>query len=97
MTELHDLNMLDTEYAALVGKGYDPIIEHQLITLGQNPSDAHDLARLMGLIIKANPQTDAEWEEFNATWVDICNAHGCEPLTIDRLPLMAAWDDLDWV
>ena len=97
MTEIHDLNMLDTEYAALIAKGYDPIIEHQLITLGQNSSDARDLARLMGLITKANPRTDAEWEEFNATWVNICNAHGCEALTLDRFPLMAAWDDVDWV
>lgn len=97
MTELHDLNMLDTEYAALIAKGYDSTIEQQLITLGQNPSDARDMARLMGFITKATPQTDEEWEEFNAIWVDICNAHGCDALALNKFPLMAAWDDVDWV
>jgi hypothetical protein len=97
MTELHDLNMTDTEYAALVASCYDPTIEQQLIALGQNPSDARDMARFMGLITKATPRTDAEWEEFNATWIDICKAHGCEALKLDRLPLMAAWDDIDWM
>jgi hypothetical protein len=97
MTEPNDLNMLDTEYAALIASCYDPTIERQLIALGQNPSDARDMARFMGLITKATPQTDEEWEEFNAIWVDICNTHGCEALVLDRSLLMAAWDDVDWV
>ena len=97
MTEPHDLNMLDTEYAALIAKGYDPTIEQQLITLGQNPIDARDMARFMGLITKATPRTDEGWEEFNAIWVDICNAHGYEALALDKFPLMAAWDDIDWM
>ncbi len=97
MTEPYDLNMTDTEYAALIAKGYDPIIKQQLITLGQNPSDARHMARFMGLTTKATPRTDAEWEEFNATWVDICNAHGCDALALDRFPLMAAWDEDEWM
>jgi hypothetical protein len=63
--------------------------------IGQNPSDARDMARFMGLITKANPRTDAEWEEFNAIWEDVCNSHGCETLAINRFALIAAWDEIE--
>jgi hypothetical protein len=96
-TKIYNLNMMDTEYAALVAKSYDPIIEQQIIALEQNPNDDRDMARFMGLITKATPRNDAEWEEFNTAWVNICNVHGCDALALDFFPLMAAWDDVDWM
>jgi hypothetical protein len=39
--------MTDTEYAALLEKGYDLQIEQQLIVLGQNPEDAQALVFMM--------------------------------------------------
>jgi hypothetical protein len=49
----------------------------------------------MGFITKATPRTDEEWEEFNAIWEDICNAHGCEALALDKSSLMEAWSEVN--
>ncbi|MEA5622797.1 hypothetical protein [Nostoc sp. UHCC 0251] len=70
MTETHDLGMTDTEYAQLLAQGYDPNLEHQLIELGENPDQARQLARIVGLTKDKPPQTDQEWEEFMAVWGD---------------------------
>ena len=32
--------MADTEYAQLISKGYEPILERQLIDLGEDPNQA---------------------------------------------------------
>ncbi|MCP6760765.1 MAG: hypothetical protein NHB32_18925 [Fischerella sp. CENA71] len=49
MTNIYNLNMSDTEYAALVAKGYDPNFELQLIELGETPAIARKLTRIVGL------------------------------------------------
>ena len=40
--------MTDTEYAAFVVKGYEPVLERQLIALGENPDQAWKLTRFVG-------------------------------------------------
>jgi hypothetical protein len=36
MTNMHNLGIIDTEYAFLIAQGYDPKLEHQLIELGES-------------------------------------------------------------
>ena len=75
MTEpnIHDLNMTDTEYAALVAKGYDPNFERDLTeVLGEDAQKARKLTRFVGLIKGKSPQTDGEWHEVMAAWDDVC-------------------------
>lgn len=64
--------MLDTEYAALIAKGYEPGLERQLISLGENPDQARKLTRFVGLLQDKPPETESEWVEFMATWEDAC-------------------------
>jgi hypothetical protein len=47
---IHDLGMTDTEYTVLVAKGYEPVLEHQLIAIGEDPSQARRLTKLAGLV-----------------------------------------------
>lgn len=68
MTNIHDLNMTDTEYAQLAAQGYDPKLERQIIELGENLEEARKLARVIGLTKNKPPQTDEEWEEFMKVW-----------------------------
>ncbi|HEY9740612.1 MAG TPA: hypothetical protein V6C90_09000 [Coleofasciculaceae cyanobacterium] len=68
---IHDLGMVDTEYAALVAKGYEPVLEHQLIALGEEPDRARKLTRLAGLVQNKPPETDEEWNEFMETWAEV--------------------------
>lgn len=70
MTHIHNLGMTDTEYAALVAKGYDPNLELELIELGESPAIARKLTQIVGLTQDKPPQTDEEWEEFMAVWGD---------------------------
>ncbi|BAY66932.1 hypothetical protein NIES22_70760 (plasmid) [Calothrix brevissima NIES-22] len=70
MTNIHNLNMTDTEYAALVAKGYDPNLELELIELGESPAIARKLTQIVGLTQDKPPQTDEEWEEFMKVWED---------------------------
>ena len=49
MTNIHHLDMTDTEYAQLAAQGYDPNLERQLIELGESPDEARKLARVVGL------------------------------------------------
>lgn len=58
--------MTDTEYAALAAKGYEPILEQQLIAIGEDPDQARNLAKLAGLVQHKPPETDEEWDEFMA-------------------------------
>ena len=69
---IHDLNMSDTEYAQLVSKGYEPILERQLIALGEDPNKARSLTRFVGLLQDKPPETDEEWEELTSAWEDAC-------------------------
>ncbi|MBW4637885.1 MAG: hypothetical protein KME05_06555 [Gloeocapsa sp. UFS-A4-WI-NPMV-4B04] len=69
---IQDLGMTDTEYAALVAKGYEPVLERQLITLGENPDQARKLTQFVGLLQDKLPETGSEWEEFMAAWEDVC-------------------------
>jgi hypothetical protein len=70
MTNIHDLNLTDTEYAQLAAQGYDSDLERQLIELGENLDEARKLARVVGLTKDKPPQTDEEWEEFMKVWED---------------------------
>ena len=69
---IHDLNMSDTEYAQLVSKGYEPILERQLIALGEDPGKARSLTRFVGLLQDKPPETEPEWEELMSAWEDAC-------------------------
>ncbi|MEM1394313.1 MAG: hypothetical protein AAGG00_13665 [Cyanobacteria bacterium P01_H01_bin.150] len=68
MTNIHDLNMTDTEYAQFAAQGYDPNLERQLIELGESLDEARKLARVVGLTKDKAPQTEEEWEEFMKVW-----------------------------
>lgn len=70
MTNIHNLGMTDTEYVQLLAQGYDPNLERQLIELGENPDQARQLARIVGLTKDKPLQTEEEWQEFMAVWGD---------------------------
>lgn len=69
---IHDLNMTDTEYAALAIKGYEPILERQLIAIGENPDKARSLTRFVGLLQDKPPETEEEWQELMTMWEEVC-------------------------
>ncbi|MBD2245189.1 hypothetical protein [Nostoc sp. FACHB-888] len=73
MTETHDLGMTDTEYALLIAQGYDPNLKSQLIELGENPDQARQLVRIVGLTKDKPLQTEEEWQEFMAVWEHTCD------------------------
>jgi hypothetical protein len=68
---IHDLGMTDTEYTALVAKGYEPVLEHQLIAIGEDPNQARKLTKLAGLVQHKPPETDEEWDEFMEAWAEV--------------------------
>ncbi|MBH8564431.1 hypothetical protein I8748_19970 [Nostoc sp. CENA67] len=70
MTNIHNLDITDTEYAQLLILDYDPNLEHQFIELGESAAEARKLARVVGLTKDKAPQTEEEWEEFMAVWGD---------------------------
>ncbi|MEP0859791.1 hypothetical protein [Trichocoleus sp. DQ-U1] len=74
MTELpiYDLGMTDTEYAALTAKSYNPTLEHQFLEVGEDPSQALKLTRLVGLLQDKPPETEPEWEEVISAIEDVC-------------------------
>ena len=47
---IQDLGMTDTEYAELVSKGYEPVLDRQLIALGEDPDKARKFTRFVGLL-----------------------------------------------
>jgi len=47
---IKDLGMTDTEYAQLVSKGYEPVLQRQLIALGEDPDKARKFTRFVGLL-----------------------------------------------
>jgi uncharacterized protein YrzB (UPF0473 family) len=63
--------MTDTEYAALLTKGYEPVLEHQLITIGEDPEQARNLTKLAGLLQNKPPETDEEWDEVMEAWAEV--------------------------
>lgn len=60
---IHNLGMIDTEYAALVAKGYDPHLEQLMTEVGVPPDEARNLTRLVGLTKDKPPETEEEWDE----------------------------------
>jgi hypothetical protein len=69
--QIHDLNMSDTEYAALVAKGYNPEFERDLREVfGEDAEKFRKLTRFIGLIKTLSPQTDSEWHEIVSAWDD---------------------------
>lgn len=69
---IQDLGITDTEYAALIAKGYEPVLERELIALGEDPDQARKLTRFVGLLKDKPPETEEDWEEFMAAWEDAC-------------------------
>lgn len=69
---IHDLGMTDTEYAALAAKGYEPILERQLIDIGEDPNTARKLTQFVGLLQSKPPETEEEWEELMIAWEETC-------------------------
>lgn len=65
---IRDLNMSDTEYAALLASGYDPNVEQLLLERGESPQMARRLTRFAGWIDGAPPQNEGEWQEFMCLW-----------------------------
>lgn len=75
---IENLNLLDTEYAALVAQGRDPIREAkeqqvyaQIAAYEQNPGDTNAKARFLSLL--GNPAVDDE--QFGIlirAWKDAC-------------------------
>ena len=70
---IQDLGMTDTEYAALVSKGYEPVLERQLIALGEDPDEARKFTQFVGLLQDKPPETESEWEEFMSAWEEACD------------------------
>jgi hypothetical protein len=64
MTDIHNLNLTDTEYAALVARGYDPNLEYLMIQAGESPQSARKLTQIVGLVKDKPPETEEEWDEF---------------------------------
>lgn len=69
---IQDLGMTDIEYAAFVAKGYEPVLERQLIALGEDADQARKLTRFVGLLQDKPPETESDWEEFMLMWEDAC-------------------------
>ena len=65
---IHDLDMTDTEYAALASIGYDPHLEQLMVEVDVPPDEARSLTRLVGLTKNKPPETDDEWEELMSIW-----------------------------
>jgi hypothetical protein len=83
---IHNLNMTDIEYAALIAKGYDPALEQELIELGEQPGVARKLAQFVGLLQDKPPETEKEWEEFMEIWEEVCEYRpDLEQLRKDKL------------
>ncbi|MCT7975236.1 hypothetical protein [Laspinema olomoucense] len=67
MTEPEPLDLLDTDYAALIATDYDPNLERLIRAAGESPRDAVVLTRLVGLAQKPL-ETEEDWQEFEAVW-----------------------------
>lgn len=67
MTNPEPLDLLDTDYAALIATDYDPNLERLMRAAGESPTDAVLLTRLVGLV--QNPlETEEDWQQFEAVW-----------------------------
>ncbi len=69
--KLYSLDMTDTEYAALVAKGYEPDLEQLMIDVGEEPNQARKLTQLVGLTKDKPLETDEEWNEFMEAWAEV--------------------------
>ena len=67
MTNAEPLDLLDTDYAALISDDYDPNLERLIKAAGESPTDAVVLTRLVGLAQKPI-ETEEDWQEFEAVW-----------------------------
>lgn len=57
---------------SLIAKGYKPVLERQLIALGEDADQARKLTRFVGLLQHKPPETESEWEEFMSAWEEAC-------------------------
>ena len=55
----------------MAAKGYEPVLEQQLIAIGKDPDQARSLTKLAGLVQHKPPETNAEWDEFMAVWAEV--------------------------
>ncbi len=60
MTRIHDLNLTDTEYAALAARGYDSHLEYLMMEAGTPPEEARKLACIVGLVKDKPPEVEEE-------------------------------------
>ncbi|MCT7984905.1 hypothetical protein NG796_16665 [Laspinema sp. A4] len=67
MTEPNRLDLLDTDYAALIATDYDPNLERLIRAAGESSRDAVLLTRLVGLAQKPL-ETERDWQQFEAVW-----------------------------
>ncbi|MBW4672240.1 MAG: hypothetical protein KME60_33690 [Cyanomargarita calcarea GSE-NOS-MK-12-04C] len=73
---IHNLDMTDTEYAALVSKGYDPTFERGLLEVfGEDSAKARKITRFIGLLKTVSPETDQEWKNAMGAWDDVCSQY----------------------
>jgi hypothetical protein len=53
-------------------------LELQLIAIGEAPSQARKLTKVVGLLKDKPPETDEEWSEFMTAWEDACQERPLE-------------------
>ncbi|HEY9837000.1 MAG TPA: hypothetical protein V6D27_08900 [Vampirovibrionales bacterium] len=70
MTEPEPLDLLDTDYAALIATNYDPNLERLIRAAGESSRNAVLLTRLVGLA--QNPiETEQDWQQFETVWAKL--------------------------
>ncbi|KYC34916.1 hypothetical protein WA1_50290 [Scytonema hofmannii PCC 7110] len=82
--QIQDLNMLDTEYLAWLAKGFDPVLDRNLILLFKDKPRYRHLTRFLELTTKDQPPTDAEWEEIYLVWDKRYKERGEKTPELDR-------------
>lgn len=83
--------MLDTEYLTFLAKGYDPVLDRNLIALFRDSLRHRNITRFLELVTKDQPPTNAEWDEINLVWKKMCIEQGFEPTEMDREKVMSRW------
>jgi hypothetical protein len=88
---IHDLNMTDTEYVACLAKGYDPVLDRNIIALFKENPRYRTLTQFLEIVTKATPLTDDEWKELDIIWEKLCKEKGWSGSDLDREAIMARW------
>ncbi|KYC39016.1 hypothetical protein WA1_34055 [Scytonema hofmannii PCC 7110] len=89
--QIQDLGMLDTEYVACLAKGFDPVLDRNLIALFKDKPRYRHLTRFLELTTKDQPPTDAEWEEIYLVWDKMHFERGEKNSGLDREAIMLRW------